>query len=184
MTPGHAYYYQNKTGAARFIVLAGDVQNNNSYGLVDILTVPGNSLTAENKALSWRDSRNIPIATAVGPQLVAQGFMGGNFSTSDLVVDQVVGGSARVTADGLTWGGTMTQLVPGHAYYILNRVHPNNAWTYNYATGLPDAAAAAVSAPMPSAPAITKAPMNTSKETVKTSSVKSGSTAKKATSTK
>ena len=25
MTPGHAYYYQNKTGLDRFIVLAGDV---------------------------------------------------------------------------------------------------------------------------------------------------------------
>lgn len=184
MTPGHAYYYQNKTGVNRFLVLAGDVQNNNDYGIASPLTVTGNPTTAESVPLSWRDSRNIPISTAVGPQLVAQGFTGGSFTTSDNIVDQA-GGAARVDAAGLVWAGSLTQLVPGHAFYILNRVHANNSWNYNYATGLPDAAAAAaiVSAPVPSTPSITKAPMNTSKDAAKTTSVKSG-TVKKATSAK
>lgn len=181
MVPGRAYFYQNKTGLNRFIVLAGDVQNNNDYGIATPLSVTGNPTTAENVSLSWRDSRNVPVSTAVGPQLVAQGFMGGSFTTSDNIVDQA-GGSARVDAAGLVWAGSLTQLVPGHAFYILNRVHANNGWTYNYATGLPNAAAASVSAPMPEmAPAITKVPMNVGKSTTedaKTSSVKSGTVKK------
>lgn len=79
--------------------------------------------------------------------------------------------SVRVNAAGTTWSGSLTQIVPGQAYFIQNRVHGNGTWVYDYQTGA--AASAMVGVSVPSAPAITKAPM--SNETVKTSSVKSGS---------
>ncbi|NUO19576.1 hypothetical protein HUU59_09035 [bacterium] len=166
MVPGRAYFYQNKTGANRTLVLAGDVDNAGGYGT---LSVTG-GVSVASTPLSWRDSRNIVVATQVGPQLVAQGFTGGTALSSDQIAAQIGGAIARVNAAGTTWSGTLTQIVPGQAYFIQNRPHPNGAWTYDYATG---AAAAMNSGILLPTPGITKAPV--SNENVKTSSVKSGS---------
>lgn len=165
MVPGRAYFYQNKTGANRVLVLAGDVDNAGGYGTVSIT----GGVAVASTPLSWRDSRNIVIATQVGPQLIADGFTGGTALTSDQVVAQIGGAAARVSAGGV-WAGTLTQIAPGQAYFIQNRPHPNGTWIYDYATG---AAAAMNSGIMLPTPGVTKAPMNN--ESVKTSSVKSGS---------
>jgi len=172
MVPGRAYSYQNKTGVARTLVLAGDVDNSGGYGTI---SVTGGVATASTP-LSWRDSRNIVIATQVGPQLVADGFTG---AASPLQSDQLIaqngGASARVNAAGTVWAGTLLQIVPGQPYFIQNRPHVNGTWVYDYATG---AAAAAMNSSvlMPSTPSITKTPMNN--ETVKTSSIKGGAVKK------
>ncbi len=174
MIPGRAFYYQNKTGANRTLVLAGDVDNAGGYGTI---TISGGAVVASSP-ISWRDSRNLAIATTVGPQLVADGFMGGSFTTSDQIIAQSGGAAARVNAAGTTWSGSLTSLVPGQAYFIQNRVHGNGAWVYDYATGVAAGAAASFDNPAPLAPAITKAPVNASKEAAKTSSVKTGAVKK------
>jgi hypothetical protein len=166
MIPGRAYFYQNKTGANRTLVLAGDVDNAGGYGTI---TITGGASTASTP-ISWRDSRNLAVATTVGPELIADGFTGGTFTTSDQIIAQIGGASARASAAGV-WSGTLTTLAPGQAYFIQNRVHGNGTWVYDYATGVA-AGAASVAVPAPSAPSITKAPVNNSKEAVKTSSVK------------
>ncbi len=166
MTPGKAYYYQNKTGANRTLVLAGDVDNAGGYGTITITASP---TLPSATPISWRDSRNLAVATTVGPQLVADGFTGGTFTTSDLIVHPS-GSNARVSAAGTVWAGTLTTLVPGEAYTIQNRVHVNGAWVYDYQTGVAASMMDGVVMPTPS---ITKAPMNN--ESVKTSSVKTNS---------
>ena len=175
MVPGRAYSYQNKTGVARTLVLAGDVDNSGGYGTI---SVTGGVATASTP-LSWRDSRNIVIATQVGPQLVADGFTGAaNPLQSDQLVAQNGGATARVNAAGTVWSGGLTQIVPGQPYFIQNRPHVNGTWVYDYATGAAAAMNAGILMPTPS---ITKTPMNN--EAVKTSSVKGG-TVKKTTATK
>ncbi|MBL0062472.1 MAG: hypothetical protein IPP40_13555 [bacterium] len=167
MVPGRAYAYQNKTGVARTLVLAGDVDNAGGYGTISIT----GGVSTASTPISWRDSRNIVVATQVGPQLIADGFTGvANPLNSDQLVAQNGGATARVNAAGTVWGGTLTQIVPGQPYNVQNRPHPNGTWIYDYQTG----AAAAMNAGflMPT-PSITKAPMNN--ESVKTSSVKSSS---------
>jgi len=177
MVPGRAFFYQNKTGANRTLVLAGDVDNSGGYG---VLTVTGGASTASTP-MSWRESRNRLIATQVGPQLagaVGTDFEGGSFTTSDQLVAQIGGAAARLNAAETLWSGTLTQIAPGSAYFIQNRVHANGTWTYAYGTGV--AASMNDGLVMPT-PVITKVPMG--KENVKTSSVKTG-TVKTANATK
>jgi hypothetical protein len=131
--------------------------------------------------MSWRESRNRLIATQVGPQLagaVGTDFEGGSFTTSDQLVAQIGGAAARLNAAETLWSGTLTQIAPGSAYFIQNRVHANGTWTYAYGTGV--AASMNDGLVMPT-PVITKVPMG--KENVKTSSVKTG-TVKTANATK
>lgn len=169
MVPGRAYFYQNKTGVNRTLVLAGDVSNGDVYGP---LTVTGGASTASTP-MSWRESRNRLVATQVGPQLagaVGTQFEGGTFTTSDALVAQIGGAAARLNAAETTWSGTLTQITPGSAYFIQNKVHANGTWIYNYNTGV--AAAAMNDGLVMPTSVITKVPMV--KENVKSSSVKSG----------
>jgi len=178
MIPGRAYWYQNKSGAPRTVVLAGDVNNSGGYGTVPV----SHGVPVSSAALSWRDSRNLVLQTQVGPGLVAAGFRGGTAVSSDLLSAQVGGLIGRVSADETTWGGSMVDPlqsptlgpIPGQAYWIQNRVHalpdPQN-WTYDYAITAAAAASSVNDGVALPAPAITKVPV-VAKESVKTSSVK------------
>jgi len=168
MTPGHAYYYVNRTGVLRDIVLAGDVANTTGYRNDLILPATG------PKAMSWRDTRELSfnadaLRPEIGPGLIADGYLGGTAGTSDLVLEQGTGNQAFLNAAGTTFLGSLPRVTPGRAYYIINRAHGNGGWQYNF--GVSGAAAAMEAGiAIPAAPAVTKAPMNN--DAVKTQSVK------------
>jgi hypothetical protein len=172
MVPGSAYYYVNKTGTVRNLVLAGDVANTNGYAT---RVIPGTPTTLGQLGMSWRDSRTLsfpPSATLpeVGVGLLADGFRGAASALArDLVVDQIAGTSASVLADNTTWTG-MATANPGRAYRIVNRPHTNGGWTYNFMVSA--AAAMNSSVALPVAPAATKAPSDNG--SVKMQSVKTG----------
>lgn len=179
MGPGHAYYYVNRTGLPRDIVLAGDVDNTQGYRTVNLAAVGP-------KAISWRDTRELefdndsPSRPDIGASLIADGFRGGTASTSDLVTEQGSGSQAFLNGAGTLYLGTLAFVTPGRAYYLVNRTHVNGAWNYNY--GVTGAAASMNDGVvMPAAPAITKVPMgndNAKIQSVKTGAVKTAGAAK------
>lgn len=120
MTPGRAYWYQNRTASNRNLVLAGEVDNSGNYATV---SVTNNAYVP----YSWRDSRSVNRDDL---NLVASGFMGGTFLTSDRIVSQTGGTNFYYT--GSAWSGTLVTVEPGAAYWIHNRNHANGAWNYNY----------------------------------------------------
>jgi len=180
MVPGSAYYYINKTGTTRNLVLAGDVDNTNGYAT---RSVPGTPTTTGSLAVSWRDSRTLsfPVSATlpeIGPGLIAAGFTGAAIATQrDLVLDQIAGTSASLNGSGV-WTG-LASAGPGRAYTIVNRPHANGGWTYSFQV---DAAAAMNAGVMiPAAPSVTKAPSTgdvVKTSTVKTSAVKTAGSAK------
>ena len=139
MIPGEAYWYVNKTGAIRDLVLAGEVDNTGNYGTTTMTAPPaagGNYATP----YSWRDSRNAPL-DSLG--LTDQGFTGDPAAIpSDKVVQQ--GGSglqANYIEDPSSppdpadhWEGFL-DLDPGLGYWIVNK-HEGNTWDYTY-VGVP-----------------------------------------------
>jgi hypothetical protein len=129
MLPGYAYWYVNKTGAARDIVLAGEVVNEGSYAAITI-TDPPAAPPGLNFATSysWRDSRNVPLEEL---GLLTAGFAGGDLITSDKLVEQVGGGIVNYDIGIPGWVGGFTETVPGRAYWLVNK-HPGNLWVYDY----------------------------------------------------
>jgi hypothetical protein len=138
MTPGKAYWYVNRTGSPRDIVLAGEVDNVTAFGgaFIDDPPLPTSDF---NVPYSWRDSREI-LVPDLG--LLEDGFLGAPVAAvfSDKLVEQ--GGSfAYYSSTTLTWNTTgLLHITPGKAYWIVNK-HPGNEWTYNY-----ESAAAALNA--------------------------------------
>ncbi|RQV96741.1 hypothetical protein EH220_05310 [bacterium] len=138
MEPGRAYWYLNKSGAPRNLVLAGEVDNAGNYGGVfmdDPPAVPANGQYAT--PYSWRDSRNVILDSL---DLLNQGFTGGDVVTSDKILEQGTGLQANylTATPGWDYGGAGTPfmtITPSRAYWILNR-HVGNEWTYTY-VGVP-----------------------------------------------
>lgn len=131
MVPGRAYWYVNKSGAARTLVLAGQV-NNGNYGAVAIgaPVSPGTQVTA----YSWRDARDVPNNQL---NLLANGFLGGTVSNADRVQAQTGGTFFWFRTSDNTWQGSLTVVSPGKSYWILNK-HVGHTWNYNYlANGTP-----------------------------------------------
>lgn len=131
MTPGRAYWYVNKTGANRTLVLAGEADIT-GVGIPTIaVNAPSTPTSANNVPYSWRDPRDVPREQL---NLLAAGFRGGTISTSDRVTEQ--GGGARsfyrLTAGAGSWGGTLPSVVPGNAYWIVNKHYGLSAWNYTY----------------------------------------------------
>ncbi len=125
MIPGRGYAYINKTGAARTLVIAGDVDNSGDYGVVTI-TAPTPPATLASTPYSWRDSRNLPFSAL---NLLEDGFTGGTSLSSDRVAQTVGGGFAYYRTSDNTWQGVLTTITPGQYYNIVNR-HP--LWSYSY----------------------------------------------------
>lgn len=128
--PGRAFWYQNKTGADRPLVVAGEVNNSGNYATI---TMGEGAFTA----YAWRDSRDLDRDDL---NLLAAGFTGGTLVTSDRVIDQISGEFfVRLAA---SWSGALNPVRPGRAYWIQNKDHANNDWPYNY-----DASGASLSIP-------------------------------------
>lgn len=124
MLPGRAYWYQNRTGANRDLIIAGEANITTTYGTVTI-TAPAVNGQTVSTPYSWRDPRSRDRADL---QLLASGFTGGTISTSDRVLAQVGGAFFyRRTSDN-TWQGTQLTVEPGFAYWIQRK------WVgaYNY----------------------------------------------------
>ena len=122
MTPGRAFYYQNRTASARAFVLAGEVDNTGNYATI---TMTEGAATP----YSWRDSRSVNRDDL---NLVASGFLGGSGpSTSDRVIAQT-GGSFFWRNLVPAWVGSLVAVEPGQAYYVFNANHANDNWSYNY----------------------------------------------------
>lgn len=141
MEPGKAYWYINKSGAARTLVLAGEVNNSGTYDtlFVNAPSVPG----LANTALSWRDAR---IVANNNLNLVAQGFTGGTISSSDRVQEQ--GGTNFFYYNGSAFAGGLAAVTPGKAYWIINK-HVNHTFNYIYnASGVPAPALEGQKTPM------------------------------------
>jgi hypothetical protein len=136
MVPGRAYYYQNKSGSNRDIVLAGEVNNSGGYGVAAI-PAPVDSPGVAFYSYSWRDSRNVPREDL---GLDDQGFTGGSPTSSDKLSEQGTGDYTVMTGGGppfwlppYNWSGGLEHITPGRAYYIQNRYHvPNDTWNYDY----------------------------------------------------
>jgi hypothetical protein len=127
MVPGEAFWYRNRTASNRNLVLAGEVDNSGNYGLV---TMNENGFTE----YSWRDSRNVDRSQL---NLLTSGFTGGAVSgASDQVWEQGGAGNIfwRRTTDN-TWQGLLVTVDPGRAYWVFNRNHANDSWSYNYNPG-------------------------------------------------
>jgi hypothetical protein len=122
MVPGRAYWYLNRTGVDRPNVVAGEVNNTGNYANIAMTEL---AFTA----YSWRDSRDLDRDDL---NLLLAGFTGGALLTSDRTIDQVNGNFFwRRTSDN-TWQGALTTVNPGRAYWVLNRDHANDTWSYNY----------------------------------------------------
>jgi len=129
MIPAKAYYYNNKTAATRTLVLAGEADTT-GVGIpsvnVPAPTVSGGSASTQ---YSWRDPRDVARNKL---NLLAAGFTGGTVGASDRVSEQ--GGSGQYfyyrTSDG-TWQGSLTAVIAGKAYYIVNK-HFGHPFSYQY----------------------------------------------------
>ncbi|HEY3295005.1 MAG TPA: hypothetical protein VGL38_06185 [bacterium] len=136
MRPGYAYYYANRSGADRVIVLAGKVNNSGYYATRNILAPPEQGGETWIP-VSWRDSQDRAINLL---NLATDGFTGATaFLQSDRVVAQSGGNIAwrylpctpsRNTAE-CGWAGSLEHITPGAAYWITNK-HVGHTWTYTY----------------------------------------------------
>ena len=114
------YWINNKSGGARTIKLLGTVQTTPQQQSV----LGGSSWTLVGvsfpKTYTLSDTSN---------GLIRSGFSGGTVITSSQVWDENAHFAYYLTSSS-TWGGSLTQLVPGHAYYILNKGN-TFVWTVN-----------------------------------------------------
>jgi len=126
MIPGRPYWYQNRTGANRDLIIAGEADITTTYGSVTV-TAPLVNGGLVSTAYSWRDPRSRDRGDL---QLLAAGFTGGNIGNSDRVLSQV-GGTFfyRNTAGAGSWGGTLAGVDPGLAYWLQRK------WVGSYVYG-------------------------------------------------
>lgn len=129
MIPGHAYWYRNRSGVLRYLVLAGEADTT-AVGIVTrTITAPTPPATSTSTAYSWRDPRAVPRNQL---NLRQQGFTGDiSSTTSDQVAAQTGGTSCYYRTTDNTWQGSLTALNPGSAYWIRNR-HAGHPWPYTY----------------------------------------------------
>lgn len=121
MTPGYAYYYQNKSGSNRNFVLAGEVDNSGDYGTIAITPYGAT-------ALSWREARDHPVSAL---NLLEDGFTGGALPTSsDKLSEQITGSFVVYITTTSQWTGGLTNITPGRAYYIYD--HNGVMTSYSY----------------------------------------------------
>jgi len=138
MEPATAYWYRNSHGTSMDLVLAGDAEIDvNNIPPRYIAEPPTTDPADENYVpYSWRDARELDVATQVAPGLFAQGFLGGESADySDMLVQQGLAGDYawyRNINPGMGWYGGMTTVVPGEGYWISNK-HVGNSWIYTFA---------------------------------------------------
>lgn len=119
-----AFWYQNRTGANRRIIIFGEADVTTASAPVTIIDSQ-NDLTST--PYSWRDPRPVDRYNL---QLLEQGFHGGTIGTSDRVLSQVGGSFFYHRVSDHTWQGVLLQVLPGEAYWIQSFGH--EAYTYIY----------------------------------------------------
>lgn len=133
MEPAKAYWYWNRSGAQRTLVLAGEADITGAGIPARTITAPASTLGLATP-YSWRDPRELATSQL---NLVQAGLLGGTGGTSDRVTAQVGGSFAYYNSTTNVWAGTLTTVTPGAAYWIINK-HPGHAFNYTYlANGQP-----------------------------------------------
>ena len=123
MTPGHAFWiYNNQVATNQEMVLAGEVDVTTPYP--SPITIDPNTFTP----LSFRMPQLQPVSCI---NLLTCGFRGGLPFTSDRLIDQNSGAWTWFNTPSSTWVGSLTHVIPGHAYWIEER----NGFTWSYTYG-------------------------------------------------
>lgn len=133
MRPGYAYWYRNRSGVLRYMVLAGEADTTAVGIPARTITAPTPPSTSISTPYSWREPRAAPRNQL---NLLQAGFTGDTASNkSDAVAHQQTGAFfyyiVPPSTQPLGWGGSLTALDPGRAYWIRNR-HVGHPWTYTY----------------------------------------------------
>jgi hypothetical protein len=124
MIPGHAYWYRNRSTRLRYMVLAGEADTTAAL-------VPSRVITANvSVPYSWKDPRAVARDKL---NLLQDGFTGDTTASKSDAVAAQQGGTycyyiVPPSSQTLGWGGGLTALDPGRAYWIRNR----HAATWNY----------------------------------------------------
>jgi len=136
MIPAHAYWYRNRSGVLRYMVLAGEADTTATGIPVRTITAPlATGAASVSTPYSWRDPRAVARDKL---NLLQDGFLGDTTSSASDEVAAQQGGTRFYYLTGTSaWGGTLNNLDPGRAYWIRNR-HRLHTWTYTYrANGQP-----------------------------------------------
>jgi len=131
MINAEAYYYINKSGVARTLVLAGEADTTGVGINTKTITAPAAAGQNVSTSYSYRDPRvrNRAELNLLGSPYGSQ-FLGGSSSTSDRLSEQG-GNFCYYSTSSSAWAGTLTGATPGKAYYIINK-HVGNTWSYTY----------------------------------------------------
>jgi hypothetical protein len=133
MIPSKAYYWnRGVVWEPRYLIVAGDADTT-AVGIPSCV-IPAPIISGGSASLqySWRDPRVLPRDRL---NLLQNEFTGGAVSVSDRVVEQ--GGAGRffyyrTGANPAEWSGSLDEVAPGKAYFIVNK-HFGHPWTYRYA---------------------------------------------------
>lgn len=122
ITPGHAYWARIQgANPAVMAISAGEVD----MTAVNLGTMAANAWTP----VGVRDPGTVSLANS---SLISSGFTGGAaVFLSDWIYDQNDGTYAWYSTTLNAWQGSLTQLVPGHAYWV-KVASGHNAFTWNY----------------------------------------------------
>lgn len=129
MDAGYAYWYRNRSGASRDIVLAGEAD----ITAASVPTITCNAPAVAGGKLStpysWKDPRTVARDDL---NLLEDGFTGGNVpNASDQIIRQGGGGYFWYSTSLTNWQGTLTGVDPGAAFWIANR-HVGHPFNYTY----------------------------------------------------
>jgi hypothetical protein len=136
MIPGRAYWYMNRSGVNRQLVIAGKADISTTYSTVAMTPPPVNGGLVST-AYSWREPRYRPMTEL---QLIASGFTGGTVASSDRILSQCVGQYAWYRTNDGAWQGSLptpTDPCGCSCYWIQSRHIATWAYTYDPTSNLP-----------------------------------------------
>jgi hypothetical protein len=100
MEPARAYWYANKSGTTRSLIIAGEADITAAGIPAVTIAAPTAPSTSRNTSYAWRDPRSRP-RNQLNPVAQADGSI--------------------FSYNGSSWSGTLTTVTPGQAYWIINR---------------------------------------------------------------
>ena len=112
MTPGRAFWFRNRSGTNRTLILAGEADTISMSGCV---TFPAHWFMA----YSWRDPRFIPREQLFSDSGCFQ--CGPVQGASSYVIEQSGASNLFWCRSGGDWQGMLLGIDPGEAYWIFNR---------------------------------------------------------------
>jgi len=98
-------------------------------GQVDRSTINFGEIAVGYNPYGIREAGEVNVSTLD----LIPGFTGGQFAyQSDQIQDMITGNSAWYNTTTSSWSGSLTNITPGHAYYIyVLSGHSSFDWTYN-----------------------------------------------------